>query len=505
MQSLLTKALAATALTAFFSLAPSTMAADPVPAAGQRLNILLITVDDMNFDTPNIVKGTAPDITPNIDALARQGFRFVNSHVTVAVCQPSRETLMTGRYPHRSGAIGFVPVNKDCPTLEESLKAAGYDLGILGKVGHLAPPEKFPWDYKHDAYELGMGRDPAQYYKYTKEFLTKAQADHKPFFLMANSHDPHRPFAGSVGDKNANEHPAAPPEPGTLDKGDGSRPNKHPDPTRTYKPEEVNVPAFLPDLPDVRTELAQYCSSAHRADESVGQVLKALKESGMEENTVVIFLSDNGMSFPYAKSNCYLTSTRTPLIVRWPGHTKAGTVDTENFVAGIDFMPTVLDMANLPQPAGMDGRSYMPLLKGEKQEGRNHVFTVYNENAAKQTFTMRCYQDKHFGYIYNPWSDGKMEYHADNITGLTFKAMQDAGKENTDIANRVELYLHRVPEEFYDLEKDPACLHNLIKEPAYQEKITQYRQTLVTWMHDTQDPIEKDFRVVMEHPTPAFK
>ena len=463
------------------------------------LNILLITVDDMNYDTPNIVRGVAPDVTPNIDALAKSGLRFVNSHVTVAVCQPSRQTLMTGRYPHHSGSVGFYPINKDCPTLQESLKAAGYDLGILGKVGHLAPPEKFPWDYQHDAYDLGMGRDPSMYYKYANEFLAKAKADKKPFFLMANSHDPHRPFAGSVGDKNANEHPAAPPAPGVIDKGDGSRPNKHPDPTRIYKPEEVQVPGFLPDLPKVREELAQYASSCHRADETVGQVLKALHESGLEDNTVVFFLSDNGMSFPFAKSNCYLTSTRTPLIIRWPGRIKPGTVDSQNFVAGIDFMPTILDILHLQKPANMDGCSYLPLLDGQKQDGRDHVFTVYNETAARNSYPMRCCQDAHFGYIYNQWGGTGKEYKADNITGLSFPAMQEAAKTDPNLAKRVELYLHRTPEELYDLQHDPACLHNLINDPAYKSTVASYRQQLLTWMRDVKDPYAVPFEKIA-HP-----
>ena len=89
------------------------------------MNILLITADDLNYDSPNIVRGAAADLTPNIDRLAKEGLRFTHAHVTVAVCQPSRETLMTGRYPHRSGAIGFVPVNPDVPTLQEILHAAG--------------------------------------------------------------------------------------------------------------------------------------------------------------------------------------------------------------------------------------------------------------------------------------------------------------------------------------------------------------------------------------------
>src|ERR1035437_2325062 len=188
------------------AMTPSVFAAEGAGTLpkGSGLNILLLTADDMNFDSPNVVRGVAPEGTPNIDRLAREGYRFVNSHVTVAVCQPSRECLMTGRYPHRSGAIGFVPVKQDCPTLEESLHAAGYDLGILGKVSHLKPAEKFPWDYKHDADDLAMGRDSALYYKFAVEFLAKAKADHRPFFLMANSHDPHRPFAGSPQDEKAN-------------------------------------------------------------------------------------------------------------------------------------------------------------------------------------------------------------------------------------------------------------------------------------------------------------
>ena len=112
--------------------------------------------------------------------------------------------------------------------------------------------------------------------------------------------------------------------------------------------------------------MAQYYSSAHRCDETVGEVLRALKESGLEDSTLVMFLSDNGISMPFAKSNCYLTSTRTPWLVRWPGKVKPGVVDTEHFISGIDFMPTILEAAGLPAPAGMDGRSFLPLLTGRR-------------------------------------------------------------------------------------------------------------------------------------------
>jgi len=466
--------------------------------APRRLNVLFITADDMNYNTPGVVGCKVPDITPNIDRLAGEGVRFRQAHVTVAVCQPSRECLMTGRYPHRNGAVGFYPINKDVPTLQESLKAAGYHLGILGKVVHLRPAEKFPWDFQHDQGELGMGRDPAIYYRYTKEFFQQAKNAGKPFFLMANSHDPHRPFAGSegpgagsrAGKKRAATKAAAVP----ADEAETIPSRAYPQPSRIYKPEEITVPGFLADLPDVRKEMAQYYSSAHRCDQTVGEVLRALKESGLEESTLVMFLSDNGISMPFAKSNCYLTSTRTPWIVRWPGKVKPGVVDEENLISGIDYMPTILEAAGLPPPAGMDGRSFLPLLLGGKQDGRDRAFTCYNETSGRKPYPMRCLQTCRFGYIFNAWSDGKTRYQAEPMSGLTFKAMQEAAASQKPVADRVEMLLHRVPEEFYDFQADPDALHNLAGDAKYKDEIKRMRADLLAWMERTADPLAEDYR-----------
>lgn len=464
-----------------------TIAAD-VP----RLNLLLITADDMNYDTPGATGNRLPDVTPNIDRLASQGLRFVHAHVTVAVCQPSRECLMTGRYPHRNGAIGFYPVRPEVPTLQEQLKKAGYLLGILGKVQHLRPAEKFPWDFQHDAGELGAGRNPDRYYRYVKEFLAQAKSAGKPFFLMANSHDPHRPWAGSAdeGRKGAPAKLKA-----QADSGEGNTlAGGYPSPSRIYQPREITVHGFLADLPDVRTEVAQYYSSAHRCDQTVGEVLRALAESGLEGQTLVVFLSDNGISMPFAKSNCYLTSTRTPLIVRWPGKVKPGNVDGQHFVSGIDYMPTMLEAAGLPLPPGMDGRSFLPVLQGQKQAERDHVVTCYNQTSARNLYPMRCVQTPQFGYIYNAWSDGQTIYKAESLSGLTFKAMQHAADGKPQIAERVKMLQYRVPEEFYDFQKDPNALHNLIDDPAYREPIAKLRGILERMMVESGDPLLDNFR-----------
>ncbi len=484
-----------TILALLLSLLPLAM-----PAAAPRLNVLFITADDMNYNTPGFTGCLTPGITPNLDRLASQGMRFVNAHVTVAVCQPSRECLMTGRYPHRNGATGFYPVRPEVPTLMESLKAAGYQLGIMAKISHLAPETKFPWDYKYDARELGQGRDPALYYRSAKEFFAQARKSGKPFFLMANSQDPHRPWAGSEGEtsrgvgkkgkqKRAKKAAAAASEEDSVP-GEA----KYPPPARIYKPEEVAVPRFLPDLPNVRKEMAQYYSSAHRCDEAVGEVLRALKESGFEDSTLVMFLSDNGISMPFGKSNCYLTSTRTPWLARWPGKVKPGAVDTEHLISGIDFMPTILDAAGLPAPAGMDGRSFLPVLFGKEQAGRERVFTCYNDTSGRRSYPMRCVQTKQFGYIYNAWSDATTRYQAEPMGGLTFKAMQQAAPQQKAVAERVELLLHRVPEEYYDFLTDPNALNNLIGDPKFEDQIAQARGDLLRWMERTQDPLLPTFR-----------
>jgi len=431
-------------------------------------NILLITADDMNWDAPGCFGGRTPDITPNIDHLASEGLRFEYAHITIAVCQPSRCVLMTGRYPHRNGAEGFQPINTAVPTLQEHLHESGYLNGILGKVGHLAPREKFKWDMARDFAEVGYGRNPTLYYDFAKGFMEKAANEDKPFFLMANSHDPHRPFHAS--------------------RQEGNRFKDVPAPSRVYRAGEIEVPGFLPDIPDVRKEIAQYYSSVRRCDDTVGAVMRALRESGQAENTLTMFLSDNGMALPFSKTNCYLHSTRTPWIATWPGMIKPGTVDKRHFISGIDFMPTALAAAGLPAPKGMDGVSFLPVLIGQRQSGRDKVFTQFHQTSGRRRFPMRTVQNHRFGYIFNPWADGKRIFRNESQSGLTFKAMQAAAQNDPKIAARVKLFQYRVVQEFYDFENDPDALHNLADDPRYKKEIEKMRGELLKWMKQTGDP-----------------
>ncbi len=450
-----------------------------------KLNVILITADDLNYDSIGVYGSKVPQITPHLDQLASEGMRFNHAHVTTAVCQPSRSVLMTGRYPHRNGAVGFEPIFEHIPTLQEQLQKAGYLNAIIGKKSHLAPENKFCWNLTGHADDpnYGHGRNPKRYYDFTKQVIEKAKTDGKPFFLMANSHDPHRPFAGSDQE--------------FMNFGFNSKVS------RTIQEGEIEVPGFLPDIPDVRKEVAEYYTSVHRLDETVGAIMLSLEESGEAGNTLVMFLSDNGMAFPFAKTNCYLNGTKTPWIVRWPGKINPGSVDKSHFISGIDFTPTILDILNLPNIEGVDGASFMPLLLGQTQSERDHVFTVFNRTSANNDYPMRCIQNKSHGYIYNAWSNQSTVFKNESQSGLTFKAMQKAADSEPDIAERVKMFKYRVKEELYDFERDPNALQNLIDESHLEHICQELKEKLYKHLLTTQDPIAETFykEVIVNKPS----
>jgi len=442
-------------------------------------NILLVTADDMNWDAVGAYGCPVAGTTPNIDQLAEDGIRFHRAHVTIAVCQPSRSTLMTGRYPHRNGGEGFFHLRRpNIPILPDVLRTSSYRTGILGKVGHSTPYAQFQWDMMRDANDLGHGRSPRLYGDYATTFLKAAKDADQPFFLMLNSHDPHRPFYG-------NDRPE------WYEEGDLPAAEI---PSRTFSPGEVTTPGFLADLPDVKLEVSEYYNSVRRCDDTVGAALQALREAGCEENTIVVFLSDNGMAFPFAKTNCYLNSTRTPWIMRWPDRIRPGSLDTEHFISGIDMMPTLLDAAGLDAPPGMDGRSFLPLLKGRSQRGRDLVFTQFHQTAAKRNYPMRCVQNRRLGYIFNPWSDGVRVFRNESQQGRTMQAMRAAAENDPWVAGRVNLFLYRVTEELYDFERDPNARHNLIDNVDSMDDLQVLRKEMEQWMEATEDPALTAFR-----------
>ena len=453
-------------------------------SAESKLNILFITLDDMNRDSVGIYGSKVKGTTPNIDKLAGEGLRFEHGHVSIAICMPTRAVWMTGRYPHNSGALGFTKIKPDVPTLPETLRKNGFMTGILGKTEHVVPSRQKAFGYRRDRSEMDNGRSQELYGKFTAEFLGQVKKANKPFFLMVNAHDPHRPFDNR---KPASERKFAVEVEGTSkDKKKGKRVD-YPAPSRIYQPDEIVIPGFLPDLPPIREEIAQYYSSVRRADDVVGRVLVELKEACFAENTLVMLKSDHGIPVPFAKTNVWRHSTLTPWIVRWPGTVKPGIHETEHPVAGVDFAPTILDVLGIAPMKDMDGRSFLPVLKGKKQRGREFVYTHINTIASGRSYAMRSLQGKRYGLIWNGWHDGETTFKNESMSGLTWKAMAKAAENDSALARRVKHYLYRTPFEFYDYKKDPDALNNLIDDEEHAKLVERYAKELGKVMKKNKD------------------
>ena len=359
-------------------------------AWADRPNVLIITVDDMNADSMGAFGCRLKDTTPNMDRLAAQGLRFDLAHVQVGNCMPSRNVMWSGLYPHNNRVEGFYQV-RDAKHLHlvDAMKQAGYFTGIRHKVSHSTPYSPYDWDLVLDTDADGAKlhvKDASSYGAAAARGIAAARQAGKPFCLVINVADPHKPFyaEGKGGVTVADPHV----------------------PTHVFRPNEVPIPGFLFDDPVVRKELAHYYSSVRRADDCVGEVLAALEKSGAAEETVTLFLSDHGMPLPFAKTQLYHHSTRTPLVVRWPGVTKPGALDATHMVSAVDLFPTVLEITGVDVPGNLDGRSFAPLLHGKKQDGRDEVYKEYNENAGGSRDPMRAIQTRQYLYLFNPWSNG---------------------------------------------------------------------------------------------------
>lgn len=446
------------------------LATTSLRAAEQRWNLLVITVDDMSCDSVGVFGCKLPGTTPNIDRLAASAMRFQHAHVQVGNCMPSRNVMFSGRYPHNNHVEGFYMIREPgYPVFAELMHDAGYFTAIRHKVSHSTPYSPFPkWDLVLN--EPKDVKNAESYYTTTKHAIAAAKEAGRPFFLNINVADPHKPFFN-----------------------EGRRPDPN-QPSRVFTAAEVPIPGFLFDDPQVREELAQYYSSVRRADDGVGATLRALEDSGLDDQTAVVFLSDHGMPLPFAKTQLYYHSTHTPLIVRVPGVTKPAAVDDAHLVSAVDLMPTLLDVVGVKSPEGMDGRSFAPLLRGETQGGRDMIVTEYNENSGGFRHPMRAVVTRDSGYIFNPWSNGTRVMATATKGTVTYRQMKALAPTNPEIAARLDLFDHRVPEELYRYATDPDARTNLVHSDEHSDEYERLTKALETWMEKTGDPMLEVFR-----------
>lgn len=464
-------------------------------AADRPLNVLFITADDMNADSPGWM-GNPLKLTPQLDAFAATSHRFINQFVSAPICQPSRSALMTGRVPHRNGALGFEPIRPDVPTLVTVLQARGYYTAALNKIPHMQPAACFPWDGQF----MGSGKNPDLLGRQTRDAIAAAKTAQKPFFINCNITDPHRPFYGAEPKPNAKKKAAKQRD---LGDADGDDPTGVLGIVTPLKPAEVTVPSFLEDLPDVRREVAQYYSSIKRLDLSFTKVMKALNDSGEADRTVVIFMSDHGMSFPFSKATVYFNGTWSPLLVRWPG--MGAPQRRVELTSSVDVMPTLLEIIGVPAPAGLDGRSLLPLLRDEKQPDRDHVFTNVNSVSSGIYFPQRCVRTLSHALLFHAWAGPGANFRVEAMSGLSYQAMAEAAGIDPRIKSRVDQLIKGTPLAFYDLTKDPTERRNEIDNPAYVAEVTRLKTLLLGYMERTADPQLANYRTALAGQPINFK
>lgn len=444
-----------------FTLGVSLLAPAAAFAQDRPRNVVVIIADDLGLDLG--CYGNPAIRTPHLDGLAKRGVRFAKAYATVSSCSPSRATIYTGLFTHQNGQYGLQhpphsqETNPWVVGLPRLLRAAGYFTGIIGKV-HVGPTAVYGWDVE---VAKGTGRNVAGHAQRAKEFI--AEAGKRPFFLVVGYVDPHRAKVGFDNAKLA----------------------KDPAEVR-YDPEKVIVPPHLPDNAEVRRDLAEYYQSASRLDRGVGLLLKALEETGQLDNTLIIFLSDNGIPFPGAKTTLYEAGVHLPMIVTGPG-VPEGRVN-QAMVSWVDVAPTVLDWCQAKGPSyKLPGRSILPILKQDEPEGWDAVFGSHQMHEITMYYPMRSITTRTHKYIVNLDHAKAFPFPSDLWASPSWQSVRSTGAKMLG-QRSVADFLHRPKEELFDLTKDPHEMKNLASDPAQASVLAALRQRLRTWQRDTNDP-----------------
>jgi N-sulfoglucosamine sulfohydrolase len=290
-----------------------------------------------------------------------------------------------------------------------------------------------------------------------------AEAPNKPFALVVGYTDPHRAAKGFANERT---YP-------------GIKPVR-------FGPDEVTLPSFLPDRPEVRADLADYYQSISRLDQGIGLMLEALDRSGHAGDTLVIFLSDNGMPFPGAKTTLYDPGLNLPLMIRSPAQKKPGMVNRA-LVSWVDVLPTILDWTGVKGSRNLAGRSLLPILEEENPKGWDEVFASHVCHEVTMYYPMRMIRTRTHKYIRNLAHQLDYPCAQDLYDSPTWQGILKRGDRM--MGNRtLEQYVHRPAEELYDLEKDPGELHNLAGEASTSTTLADLRKRLKGWQEKTNDP-----------------
>ncbi len=405
-----------------------------------------------------------PDVaSPNVDAMAEDGVRFDRYFTAAPECTPSRAGMFTGLYTHQNGLMGLChrgwEFSPDTVHLAKRLRDGGYATHLFGLQHETnGPAERLGYQHHHSADD----RHAPEVCNSLAKWLRGSDATKGPWFAHAGFSHVHRPF---------------------------------PETTR-FDPASVQVPPYLPDTQAVRRDYARFYESIAELDAGVGEAVAALREAGLEQETIVIFTTDHGSPFPRAKSTYFDPGIRIPLIMRGPGLPDGGRRFSQ-LLSNLDFTPTVLDLAQLPVPAGLEGRSFAPLLSDEPYVEREAVYGALYYDAYYDP--MHCVRSARYKYIRSfavtpeDAAGASPDALAKHETGEWIRA-DDSDVQRSETWQVMKGEKHPVPppEELYDLAEDPLEQTNLLAStltPETEAVAERMRALLRDMMERTASPL----------------
>lgn len=433
----------------------------PALAQPHRKNVLLLIADDLGLHTG--AYGDSAAQTPNLDRLAQEGVLFSNAFCTTASCSASRSVILSGLQNHPNGQYGhahaehhmaYLPKVRPFPSL---LKDAGYRTGYIAKL-HVEPEARFRWDMA----KPHNGRSVHEMAGFARQFIQSAGSQN--WYLHVGFTDPHRAAKGFANQ----QYPGVKWNP--------------------FDPAKVKVPGYLPDSRPVREEVAEYYQAANRLDQGIGFFLDVLKEAGQLDNTLVIFMSDNGMPFANAKTNCYDAGMHLPLIVRSPDQTRRG-LRNNAMVNWTSIAPTILDWAGAKLPEyPLHGRSFLPVLEQENPAGWDEVHFSHTFHEITMYYPMRVVRTRRHKLIWNLAHGLPYPFASDLWGAPTWQDVYAKGPDALYGKRAVKAYLHRPRFELYDLESDPHEVKNLADDPAHAALLKELQEKLKAFQKRTKDP-----------------
>ncbi|MCZ6671327.1 MAG: sulfatase [Verrucomicrobia bacterium] len=430
------------------SFVSTALAADkPSVVSNSNPNLVFIIADDCTFREIGCYGGQA--LTPNIDQLATEGMRFERCFQAAPMCSPTRHNIYTGLYPVKSGAYpNHTNAYGYLKSVVHYLEPLGYRVAQSGKM-HIGPTEVFPFEYLQ-----AIGNNPNM--ELINTLFAEVSESKQPFCLFACSNEPHTPW----------------------NKGDPS----------VYPPEKVQLPPYIVDTPKVRDDFSRYLAEISYFDGQVGEILAMLDKHGLSENTLVMVVSEQGNAFPFAKWTCYDHGLQSAMIVRWPGMVKPNTV-TDAMVEYVDVTPTFIEAAGGSPIKDLDGRSFVPILKGQTNHHKDYVYSLMTTRGiinGSEAFAIRSIRSSHYKLILNLNHETKFT-NACTRSDYFQSMVEKAESGDATAKTLVNAYYYRPAVELFDLQADPLQMNNLAGDSTFGKVIKHLKGKLHAWMDEQGD------------------